>query len=169
METIKYNRTARFLHWISAAVIIWATLAGFFMATLEPQSATRGFLSWLNVSVTTLFTPVFVFRVAYASHKRKPMFLQMPAWQQTVAGAVHRLLYILTGIVLASGLLMMQHKISGFGIAMLPNPLNSAYWNAFFYDLHRYSCMALFLLVSLHVAAVIRHQRAGRNVLSRMI
>jgi cytochrome b561 len=168
MIATKYSLTARILHWISAAVIIWATSTGFFLATLDAESALRGFLSFLNVSLTTTFMPVFIFRPVYAARSKKPAMIDMPRWQQTAARTGHLSLYVVTGVVLASGLLMMTHDISLFNLASLPNPVSNAYWNGFFYGVHRYSCMALFLLVGLHLSAVIRHQRAGRNVLARI-
>jgi cytochrome b561 len=169
MTARKYSRTARILHWISAAVIIWATLTGFFLATLDTDSELRAFLSFLNVSLTTTFMPVFIFRVIYAARSRKPGTIDMPVWQQIAARAAHSLLYVLTGTVLVSGLLMMQHDISLFNLASIPNPVSDSYWNGVFYGIHRYSCMTLFMLVGLHVAAVIRHHRLGRDVLARMV
>jgi cytochrome b561 len=168
-ELSKYSRTARIFHWISAAVIIWATLTGFFLATLAANSELRAFLSWFNVSLTTTFMPIFVLRMAYAAKSRKPALLDVPRTQQIAAKAAHILLYAVTGTVLASGLLMMQHDISLFGLASLPNPIGNTYWNNLYYGVHRYACMALFLLVLLHVAAVFRHHRAGRNILGRMV
>jgi cytochrome b561 len=64
---------------------------------------------------------------------------------------------------------MMPHDINVFGLASLPNPVSDAYWNGVFHTVHRYACMTLFLLVTLHVAAVIHHRRNGRNVLARML
>jgi cytochrome b561 len=149
-------------------VIIWATLTGFFLATLDPASNLRAFLSYLNVSLTTTFMPVFIFRAIYAVKSRKPRMIDMPKWQQVAARTGHQSLYVVTGAVLLSGLLMMTHDISLFNLASVPNPVSSPYWNGIFYAAHRYSCMALFLLVTVHVSAVIRHQRAGRNVLARI-
>lgn len=169
MTTTKYSLTARILHWISATVIIWATITGFFLATLDADSELRAFLSFLNVSLTTTFMPVFIIRVIYSARSNKPQEIDMPGWQQTAARAAHLSLYLVTGSVLTSGLLMMQHDISLFSLVSLPNPVSNLDWNEAFYRVHRYSCMALFMLVGLHVAAVIRHQRQGRNVLAQMI
>lgn len=169
MTVSKYSLIARAFHWISAAVTIWATLTGFFLATLDPASKLRAFLSYLNVSLTTTFMPVFIFRATYAVESRRPRMIDMPKWQQAAARAGHLSLYVLTGTVLLSGLLMMTHDISLFNLASVPNPVSSPYWNGFFYDVHRYSCVTLFLLVGIHIAAVIRHQRSGRNVLARMV
>jgi cytochrome b561 len=168
MNTKRYDRLSRYLHWASAAVIIWASLSGFYLATLDPGSALRGGLSFFNVSLTTAFTPLFVIRVIHAVRTSKPASLNVPRWQQRVAQIVHSMLYALTSIVLASGILMMDHSINVFGLIMLPNPITDAGVNHYFYLMHRHSCAALFILVVVHVAAVVRHQRAGRPVLARM-
>jgi cytochrome b561 len=168
MNTDKYNRVARTLHWISAAVIIWASVAGIFIGLLDKHSALRAWLAAFNVSLTTAFTPLFVLRVVNAVRSRKPVSLDVPRWQQHAAHFAHALLYALTSVALASGFLMMDHAIDVFGLVTLPNPVNDPDWNRYFYWLHRHSCAALFLLVMLHVAAVVRHERAGRPVLARM-
>jgi cytochrome b561 len=168
MNTERYDRLSRFLHWVSAAVIIWASLSGFYLATLEPAAALGAWLSWFNVSLTTAFTPVFVMRIIHAIRTSKPASLNVPRWQQRLAHLVHALLYAMTSVVLASGVLMMNHDISVFGLVTLPKPIADPDWNLYFYTMHRQSCAALFLLVLLHVAAVVRHMRAGRPVLARM-
>jgi cytochrome b561 len=168
MNTQRYDRLSRSLHWASAGVIIWASLSGFYLAALDPASTLRAWLSWINVSLTTAFTPVFVVRLVHAIRTGKPGSLQVPRWQQRLARLVHALLYAMTSVVLASGVLMMNHSINVFGLVSLPNPVADPAWNGYFHTLHRQSCAALFFLVVLHVAAVIRHTAAGRPVLARM-
>jgi cytochrome b561 len=168
MNNERYDRAARYLHWASAAVIIWASVSGFYLATLDQSSVLRAWLSYFNVSLTTVFTPVFVMRLIHAIRTDKPESLDVPRWQQRAAHLVHALLYAVTSVVLASGLLMMDHAINVFGLVSLPNPLSDPALNGFFYTMHRHSCAVLFSLVVIHVAAVVRHQRAGRAVLARM-
>lgn len=168
MKSDKYSRLARILHWISAAVIIWATVTGFFMAALQPESALRAFLSSLNVSLTTLFLPVFFLRMANAALSKGPAELPVPKSQRRAASLMHVSLYATTTIVLLSGVLMMNHDIAVFGLVRLPNPLTDQYWNGLFYGLHRWSCATLALLVIAHVCAVIHHHRRGRRIMSRM-
>jgi len=168
MKTETYGRLARYLHWASAGVIIWASISGFYLATLNADSVLRGWLSWFNVSLTTTFTPLFVVRVINAMCTAKPAPVAVPLWQQRAARYVHTLLYAVTSVVLASGILMMNHDINLFGVAMIPNLLGDPPWNERFYIVHRLSCAVLFVLVAAHVAAVVRHHRAGRAVLARM-
>lgn len=169
MSAQKYTATGRILHWISAAVIIWATLSGFVLASLPDNSTLRPVLSSFNVSLTTAFVPVFLFRLAYVCRARRPARLPQPMRQQRLATAAHALLYALTTIVLASGIMMMDHAVDVFGLVQLPNPVTDPIWNRRFYLAHRTSCITLFLLILLHVAAVVRHHRAGRPILTRMV
>ncbi len=168
MKTRKYSPLSRILHWISAAVIIWATLSGFFLATLTAESPIRGFLSSFNISLTTAFLPIFLFRLGYAIASKKPEKLSVPAWQQQAAAAAHALLYALTSVVLVSGVLMMDQPIAVFGLFEIPNPIRDTTWNGRFYIAHRMACATLFLMIAAHGAAVISHHRAGRRVLARM-
>ena len=143
-------------------------MSGFWLATLDSDSAVRGWLSWFNVSLTTVFTPVFALRLVHTVRSPRPAGLDVPTRQRKAAHTVHTLLYALTSVVLLSGILMMDHDINVFSLVTIPNPLQEPGWNRFFHGIHRHSCAALFVLVLLHVGAVVRHHRAGRAVLLRM-
>jgi cytochrome b561 len=149
-------------------VILWATFSGFFLATLDEASPLRALLSFFNVSLTTAFTPLFVLRVVNSLRSKRPAPLSMSRSRQLAAKTVHALLYAVTAVVLVSGLLMMQHDIPEFDLLTVPQLLRSTQGNAIAYAIHRYSCMVLLTLIVGHVAAVVSHQRAGRDVLSRM-
>ena len=103
MKSGKYSLTARLLHWVSAAIIVWATLTGFLLASLSAESALRATLSSLNVSLTTVFLPVFLFRMTYAAGMRKPPALDVPVTQRRAASFAHLLLYAVTTLVLFPG------------------------------------------------------------------
>jgi len=164
----KYTITARVLHWLSALVILWAMISGLAAALLPLGPGIKSAITSLNVSLTTLFIPVFVFRMVYAAFAPRPRQLADRPAVKSAARMAHGLLYILTLIVLLSGVLMMTRDISLFGVISLPNLLDFPALNAQFELVHKYSCRLLALLVLLHVAAVVRHHKAGRKVLSRM-
>jgi cytochrome b561 len=164
----KYSTTARLLHWLSALVVLWAMISGLAAGILPLDYSSKAALINLNVSLTTLFIPVFLYRMAYAAFSTKPRQLEGSSVVKKAAKVAHSLLYLLTLVVLLSGVLMMTRDISLFGLISLPNPLDHAYLNSKFALVHAYSCRLLGVLVLLHVVAVIRHQRAGRNALARM-
>jgi len=164
----RYTTTARILHWLSAAVILYATVAGFCAASMSPDSALRGLITSLNISLTTTFLPVFLFRMWYAAVSRKPRRLAVSRGRRLAARAVHLLLYGCTATILISGVAMMDHSISLWGQLTYANPVVDPVWNERFYAVHRWSCVVLTGLLVLHIGAVIQHQRQGRKVLERM-
>ncbi len=168
MKTERYNQISRALHWVSAAVIIWASLSGFAITALASDSALRAVIAAFNVSLTTAFIPVFVWRMVHACRAPRPAALSVSRWQQRIARGMHAALYATTTVVLASGVLMMPNDISVFGWVTLPQVVDDPAWQLQFHRLHRLGCTLLGLMVTVHVAAVVAHHRAGRPVLARM-
>ncbi len=168
-DRAKYSSIARALHWISALVIIWALASGMTMASglLEPEI--RAAIANFNVAITTVFTPVFLFRIAHALVMSRPAPLPVPAQMRRAARLGHAALYAVTSVVLVSGVLMMERPIDLFGLMALPRVPIDHSWAEAFGQLHRHSCVGLLLLLAIHVGAVMRHERAGVRVLKRMI
>ena len=57
-ERNRYSHAARILHWLSAVVILWATVSGIY-AAVTAENEVAMLISALNVSLTTLLIPVF--------------------------------------------------------------------------------------------------------------
>ncbi|MDE1211171.1 cytochrome b/b6 domain-containing protein [Vibrio aestuarianus] len=52
----------------------------------------------------------------------------------------------------------------------MPNPVKNAEVNAFFFSVHRVSCVLLLLMVVIHIIAVVKHRYINRNdVLNSML
>lgn len=165
----KYTKTARILHWFSAAVILWATVTGGMLAFFDINEALKQAIIRFNIATTALFIPVFAFRIVYAVFSSKPQPPNIARWNIRLARINHLLLYLTTAIVLLSGVLMMGEKIDLYGIFSINNPVSAPYWNRFFASLHTVTCSVLALLITIHVMAVIRHRLAGVKLISRMI
>jgi cytochrome b561 len=163
----RYSKLARVLHWVSAVVIIWATITGIYMAVWAGP-AVKQLISFINISVTSLLAPVFAVRIAYALCSRKPAPLELPRRERIAARIGHFLLYAMTTIVLASGIVMMEQDIRIFNWLTIPQPLDDHRLTAIFAAIHRVSSSLLGLMIAGHIAAVIRHQHRGRPVLKRM-
>lgn len=159
--------TARIFHWVSAVIILWATTSGLFMAFLAAPAA-KAWISWFNVSVTTLLIPLFAIRIVYALTSTKPALTLVSPRQRRAAHAGHLLLYTLTALVLLSGVLMMQRDINVFDWFSLPRVVHDAALNLRFAHVHRIGSTLLALAIVGHVLAVIQHQRRGIPVLRRM-
>lgn len=143
-----------FLHWLSAAVILWASFTGFIGATLPQSSAARHFFGIVNPQIATLFIPFFVWRLALYLYAAPWTEWRSANTQEQLALLVHGLLYATITLVLASGLLMMPTpwRLLGF----IPMPVLGAGHTALM-KLHNASCMGLSGLVLLHLAAVFYH------------
>lgn len=156
------------LHWLSAAVILWATVTGF-MAASEPQgSAFRHAIDLINPQVTTVFMPFFAWRLAlFLRNDPWRRFTQLSAGKRA-AMIGHGLLYLAVTAVLLTGFLMMPAPWHLLGLLPMPSPLQGTGWLSPMHAIHRLCCMALALLVLGHLAAVAAHHWAGDPVLKRM-
>ncbi|WP_248805734.1 cytochrome b [Pseudomonas sp. MWU13-2100] len=161
-----YSGTRIFLHWLSAAVILWALISGFYVALFDVSWVLKEAVSFFNVSLTTLFIPFFVVR-AFLSFFQERQMLRTPA--QWTAFWVHKCMYLVTGVVLTSGVMMMDRAINVFDVLSIPAPLESAGLIAVFKKIHDVSCVVLAVLVVLHMGAVIRHEVSGHRILRRML
>lgn len=166
---LKYSRQQIFLHWISAVVIIWATVSGFYVAIFAPPLTVREWVSFFNVSITTIFIPLFIWRVICALTKKKPAETKLSPRQVRMAYLGHIILYANISFVMVTGVLMMDRDINVFNLFSFPQPLTDAEFIGFFRQIHIASCVTLALLVIGHILAVIKHTLAGKNIINRML
>lgn len=166
-ESSRYRKDQVVLHWISAVVIIWATLSGFGVTLLPKENGFRHVVELINPQITTLFIPLFVWRGM--------IYLQTRPWthwpistMQRIAWMVHAGFYMAISAVLVTGVLMMDHSIMLLGILPMPQLVFDAGQLAWLKAVHHDLCAVLGLLVVVHVAAVAKHQLTGRKVLRRM-
>lgn len=163
-----YNWLARLLHWISALIIVWATVTGIYASALPESSPIRGWIGYFNVSLTTLFVPIFVLRVVNRIASPSPGPVGDSRVEHALAQAAHLTLYAVITVVMVTGVATVSHEASVFGLFTLPPvPMSESarhLWEA----AHKYACYLLAGLVVLHVAAVVFHMRRGRNILARM-
>lgn len=153
-----YSPPRVFLHWLSALVILWASVTGFLASGCSEQSAFRQFFDAFNPQLTTLFIPFFMWRTL--------LYLRTAPWrgragdsmQKHLARLVHGLLYGLITIILLSGVLMMPHHWAVLGV--LPMPA-LGFLNGPLFLLHKYCCVALVGLIALHLVAVIYNLCCG--------
>jgi cytochrome b561 len=168
MKALGYSTQRVWLHWLSAAVIVWTLISGFYVATVDVSPRINQWVSFLNVSLTTVFIPFFVWRlcvfVAHARHTGVRTFNPM----ERLALLVHTLIYLVISLVLVTGVLMMDRPINVFGVVEIVQPLSNRELVSRFFTIHMWACVVLSLLVVLHVGAVIVHELCGHRVLHRM-
>ncbi|NJQ21822.1 cytochrome B [Pantoea sp. LS15] len=164
----KYSWQQIILHWISAAIIIWATLSGFYVALFTVSPAIKDGIGFFNVSLTTVFIPIFILRVFFLFKHGKPVKKQQPTVSSHIAHAVHLLLYLNIAAVLISGVLMMERDINVFNILSIPKPFDDLKITQLFNSFHIFSCATLAGLVLLHIMAVVKHSLLGNRILRNM-
>lgn len=168
--TDRYDGLARFLHWVFAAVIIYASVVGYVLAHTA-GGAVHDFLSRLNMSLSTVLILLFPLRLGWKFARVEPRALPVAStWQRSLAAGVHNLMYLTIFTVLASGFLMIPNGYSFFGLIEIHTPFARGALTDHMFAVHRASCALLAGLIVLHVLAVVKHQLIARiNVLARML
>ncbi|WP_235510303.1 cytochrome b [Burkholderia sp. lig30] len=166
----RYDGIARFFHWVFAAGIIYASIAGYTLARLASGSV-HDFLSRLNMSIATVLIALFPLRLGWKLVRVEPRALPgLSARQRALAHRMHILIYATICVVLASGFLMVPNGYSFFGLVEIHTPFAKGTLTDGFFAIHRAGCALLAALVVLHVLAVVKHQWIARNgVLRRML
>lgn len=165
-EASAYSKPRIFLHWLSAVVILWATLSGFGVALLDPEHALRQRVELANPQITSLFIPFFAWRLWLAIRARPhPTRRNL---QERLASAVHVAIYATVSGVLVTGVLMMNHPVMLLGLLLLPQLIHSETALLQLHEVHHLLCVVLAGLLALHLAAVVMHQARGKSVLGRM-
>ena len=162
-----YSGRRVLLHWLSAVIILWALVSGFYVAYYPVSASTEHWVGSLNVSLTTLFIPFFAWRAWLFVCQRRSRDAAR-SLSKRLATAVHALIYLSIGVVLVSGVLMMKSAISVFGLVRIPQPLGEPSLIALANTVHTLSCGALSALIALHLCAVLWHELCGRRVVRRM-
>ncbi len=164
----RYHPFVQALHWVSALVIIWATITGFWAADAEPSAATAKIAAF-NVALTTVFVPVFVLRIIVRTTTRDPEYLPVPRLEKRISLTAQIALYVTTLIVLLSGIFTVEKSTSIFGLFTLQPVSLSEASRTLVHDAHSTACMVLGLLMALHLGAVAFHSLKGRPILDRML
>lgn len=161
-----YSKPRVFLHWLSAAIILWATFSGFGVALLDANHPFRQWVESFNPQITSLFIPFFAWRL-WLAIKAAPHLRHNT--QERLASAAHMALYAAISGVLITGVLMMTHPVTLIALITLPQLIHSNAALLGLHQLHHVLCAVLAGLVALHLAAVVMHQVRGKSVMGRMI
>ena len=165
---MKYSMLQKILHGVSALTIIWLLMSGFYVGLICEKPALKLFISELNVSVSLVLALVFMLRLSVSFGRGYRTLAGEKKLTLWLAFFVHTMMYVSVVIVFVSGVLMMERPIIFFNIVTFPQPLDSVDLTVFFGRIHTPACVMLAALITLHVAAVIKHQLAGQSVIKRM-
>ena len=168
MTVSGYSRHRVWLHWVSAAVIVWTLASGFYVASVQVSPWIKQSVAFFNVSLTTVFIPFFVWRLFFFVSHARFLSVKSLSFPDMLALFGHMLIYLNISTVLVTGVLMMDRPIDVFGIFEITQLLSNPELIALFFEIHVLPCVFLSLLVALHIGAVIFHETCGHRVLRRM-
>jgi len=169
----RYTRTAIALHWLMALLIVSTLCLGWYMSGLK-FSPLRirlfNYHKWIGITILTLAAARLLWRLF---HRPPPLPATIPPWQRFAAHAGHALLYLLFFMTPLAG--WAYSSAAGFPIVylgMIPLPDLVAPDKALAQNLERVHAVfayTLAVLVSIHVAAALRHGfERPRGYLRRM-
>lgn len=168
-DSVNYSITQKWLHNISVLMISWLMGSGYLVTLIDRLDPFKESIVALNASLAFLFTPLFFIGVYVSFGKSCRGAFKPRSLMSRLAFAVHTMIYLATVTVLISGFLMMRRDIIFFDCFSIPHWSNDVQMLERFASVHSWACVALALLLVLHMAAVIKHQLAGKSVIKRML
>ena len=174
----RYGSVAIALHWILGAAIVGVFLVGLYMADL-PFSPQRlklfNWHKWAGMSILILSVLRLLWRLTHPAPALPAKVLSgMPAWQKVAHEGTHIALYALFFLVPIVG--WTYSSAAGFSIVLfgqipIPDLIGpDKALAALIKPWHEISAYALAALVTLHVAAAVKHQFIDRDgLIERML
>lgn len=172
-STWHYARTARWLHWSLAVLLVGQVGLGWYMMSVEDQPGSERFFD-LHKSAGLVLAGLIVWRSAWRlGHRPAELPPSVPRWQAKAAWASHWALYgcmlllPITGYVGAS--------FSSRGVTFLGWSVPTVGWDnravrELFFAAHSAIAVAMVIVVALHVMAAVKHLVIDRdNVFERML
>ena len=171
--TTRYTRTAIFLHWLVAVLVLGQFSLGWLMQEIPKSPAgVRADAFNFHKSIGLCLLGLMLFRLGWRLSHRAPAWPTMPRWQRRLAGITHALLYVALIVMPLAGYLgsvFSGYPVKWFGI-VLPA------WGADVPDVkeamrttHLVTSFVLAGLVSLHVAGAVHHALRGDGMPARML
>jgi cytochrome b561 len=172
---VGYDRIARAMHWLVAALAVMVVALGWAGATAARNTPARGSLLLLHGSVGLTILAAMLARMLWGwRHPAPPLPSSLGRLQAALARATHLALYLvfiampLAGYANAAA---QGHAVSLFGIVAIPPllPLDERLSQAAI-TVHLLGQYLVYLLVAGHVAAALLHGIVSRDgVLDRML
>ena len=164
----KYSALQKWLHGISALVMMWLMMSGYYIAFISQSVSIKEAVGAFNVSLGSLFIPFFFFRMYVSLGKGYRVVFKTKALMPCMVFLVHTAIYLATAVVLISGVLMMDRETRVFNLVSLPPLVSDVKLLELFACVHDVACILLGLLLVMHIGAVIKHQLAGQSVIKNM-
>ncbi|GAB1232243.1 cytochrome b [Ferrigenium sp. UT4] len=170
----RYNTTAMALHWLVALLVFATFPLGVYMHDLPLSPAKLQYYSYHKWIGVTIFLLVVIRVVWRYTHTPPPLPPATPRWEVVVSHITHLALYGLLLAIPLSGWLMSSAKgfqTVWFGVLPLPDLIGKdKALGELLTTVHQGLNLALFGLVGMHIAAVIKHKFIDHDqILERML
>ena len=169
-----YTRTAVFLHWLIAAMVIAQIALGWWMIDIPKQPV--GVRAWwfnLHKSIGLTIALLVVLRIAWrVAHPAPPLPAAVPSWQRAAARVSHFGLYACLIIMPLTGYLgsnFTKYPIVYFGTKLPHWGWDAPVYKELMSQIHFVTVIVFMILIAVHVAAAIKHLLIARDgVFQRM-
>ena len=168
-----YDRTARLLHWMIAALLLAQLIFGWWLGDVPRGTPARGY--WVNWHKSTglLLGLLIIVRLGWRLRHRAPAWPEgMPRWQQKLAAGSHHLIYLLMLLVPLAGYLasnFSKHGVKFFNTwVMSPWGMDDKVIYGVLNQIHKTGAALLLALIVLHVLAALHHLARRDGVFARM-
>lgn len=164
---VRYSSAAIALHWLTAVLVLIGVGLAWLLDSTE-TAAERNELLAIHKSVGILIFVLAWMRVGWrATHAPPPQAGPQPWWQKAAAWATHMALYLITLTMPISGYISAAargRKTDFFGLVDIPQwvPLDRSL-STLTEEIHEWSSLGLYALVSLHLSAVLYHQLVQKD------
>lgn len=173
---MRYNRTARLLHWGTALTVLLIIVLGVWITWAPPEDEARKLRLYnIHESLGITILLVTIARLFWRGrHPPPPIHPPLPHLLQRAATASHRTLYALLLTQPVFGLLATNawgFPLTAYGLIPVPSPIgkNEA-WAPLLSTVHNSLGLGLAALVALHASAALWHHSVRRDdTLRRML
>lgn len=168
-QSIKYDRRQIVLHWFSAIIILWALVSGISIGMLPLSESVIKCIAELNVSITFLFIPFFIYRIYLRKKLPLPEYHHLSGRHALLARSTQVILYFLVSVVLISGVLMLDKSYTVFSLLEIHPVSSDAIQIEAFKSLHAVASYLLGIALFAHIFAALMHLRSNTEVFDRVL
>lgn len=170
----RYTRSAVFLHWIIAILIVGLIGLGYYMVEIPRNTPERAYFFNLHKSLGVVaFVLIVVQTVRHFADPPPPLPATVRAWEIKASSMAHWVLYMLMVAVPLSG--YVSSSFSKYGVHVFGLKLPHWGWDnkelrELYVAIHSITAIALIVVVVLHAAAAFKHLLIDKDkVLQRML
>lgn len=168
----RYSRSAVFLHWTLALLIVFTTALGWRMMAIEDEPGAEQFFD-LHKSIGLIIATLVAMRCVWRlTHRPEPLPAGLPDWETRLAGVTHALLYLLMIAMPLTGYVGASYSRAGvqwFGQATPQWAAPDRALAHLFFTIHSLLVWVLVVVVVLHVIGGLKHLLVDKDgVFQRM-